>query len=50
VTTELGLAFGAEKNVTFQVAIACRSGGEPIVVGVGVDKDYFLFKSPSQCP
>jgi hypothetical protein len=50
VTTELGLAFGAEKNVTFQVTIACRSGGEPIVVGVGVDADYFLFKSPSQCP
>ena len=50
VTTALGLAFGAEKNVTFQVTVACRSGGEPIVVGVGVDEDYFLLTSPSRCP
>jgi hypothetical protein len=49
VTKELGLAFGAEKNVALQVAFACHSGGQPIVVGVGVDKDYFLFSSP-QCP
>jgi hypothetical protein len=49
VTQELGLAFGAEKNVGLQVTFACQSGGQPMLVGVGVDKDYFLFSSP-RCP
>jgi hypothetical protein len=49
VTTAMGLAFGAEKNVSFQITFACRSGEQPIVVGVGVDADYFLLNSP-QCP
>jgi hypothetical protein len=49
VTTAHDLAFGAEKNVALQAMFACRSGDQPIVVGVGVDEDYLLLTSP-RCP
>jgi hypothetical protein len=49
VTKGLGLTFGAEKNVALEVTFACSSGQQPIVVGVGVDEDYFLLMSP-RCP
>jgi hypothetical protein len=49
VTRTLGLAFGAEKNVAFRVSFACRTGDQPIVVGLGGDKRYLRVRSPP-CP
>lgn len=40
VTTALALGFGAEKNVTFQASFACRSGEQPIIVGIGLRSQY----------
>jgi len=49
VTKTLGLAFGAEQNVVFAVSFGCRTGEQPIVVGLGLDKRYLPIVSP-QCP
>lgn len=49
VSTAIGLAFGAEKNVSFQMSFICNSGDQPIVVGIGKDKQYVPLQSP-KCP
>ena len=49
VTKVLGLAFGAEKNVSFAASFACRTGEAPIIVGIGSERQYLLMASP-QCP
>jgi hypothetical protein len=49
VTWALGLAFGAEKNVGFQMSFSCRMGDEPVVVGVGPGGQY-LPLTASKCP
>jgi hypothetical protein len=49
VTRTLGLGFGAEKNVAFQVIFSCRAGDQPVVVGLGVGKRYFPLPS-RRCP
>jgi hypothetical protein len=49
VTKALGLAFGAERNVGFEVSFGCRTGAQPFIVGLGSDKQY-LSLSSAQCP
>jgi hypothetical protein len=49
VTKTLGLAFGAERNVGFEVSFGIRTGDHPIVVSLGSDKQY-LSLSSAQCP
>ena len=49
VTKTLGLAFGTEKNVAFQVSFRCLAGDQPFIVAVGTDKQYLQVTSP-QCP
>jgi hypothetical protein len=49
LTRLLGLAFGAEKNVTFEVKFSCRTGEVPVVVGLGTRKQYLPFLS-RPCP
>jgi len=49
VTRLLGLAFGAEKNVVFEVKFSCRPGELPVVVGLGTSKQYFPFPA-RPCP
>lgn len=49
VTRLLGLAFGAERNVVFEVKFSCRAGELPVVVGVGTSKQYFPFAA-RPCP
>jgi hypothetical protein len=49
VTKLLGLAFGAERNVAFEVSFACRTDDKPIIVSLGLDKQYLYLSSP-QCP
>ena len=49
VTKVLGLAFGAQDNVAFAVSFGCRTGDQPIIVGLGLDKQYLSLSSP-QCP
>jgi|SRR4051812_18857586 len=49
VTKELGLALGAEQNVAFEARFVCPTGGRPLVVGLGQDKQYFYLLSP-RCP
>jgi hypothetical protein len=49
VTKAMGLAFGAERNVGFEVNFGCRTGDHPIVIGLGSDKQY-LSLSSAQCP
>jgi hypothetical protein len=44
-----GLAFGTEKNVVFAVNFACRSGQQPVVVGLGLKRQYFPLPTPP-CP
>jgi hypothetical protein len=46
VTKALGLAFGAELNVAFEISFGCTPGDQPIIVGLGSDKQYFLLPSP----
>ena len=41
LTRLLGLAFGAEKNVAFEVKFGCRAGEVPVMVGLGPSKQYF---------
>jgi hypothetical protein len=49
VTKAQGLALGAEQNVAFEVSFGCRTGDQPMLVGLGLDKQYFSLSSP-QCP
>jgi hypothetical protein len=49
VTRAQGLAFGAEKNVAFGVNFACLTGQQPIVVGLGIKRQYFPLPLPP-CP
>ena len=49
VTRSLGLAFGAEKNVAFEVNFNCRTREVPVVVGLGRGKQYFPFLA-HPCP
>jgi hypothetical protein len=49
VTRLLGLAFGAEKNVAFEVNFNCRTNEVPVVVGLGTGKQYFAFLA-RPCP
>jgi hypothetical protein len=49
VTEALGLAFGAEKNVAFAVSFGCRAGQAPIIVGIGLERQYLVIASP-KCP
>jgi hypothetical protein len=49
VTRLLGLAFGAEKNVAFEVNFSCRTNEVPVVVGLGTGKQYFAFLA-RPCP
>jgi len=49
VTRLLGLAFGAEKNVAFEVKFSCRAGEVHVVVGLGTRKQYFPFPA-RPCP
>ena len=46
VTRLMGLSFGAEKNVTFEVSFGCPIGNQPVVVGLGTNKKYFPLVSP----
>ncbi len=49
VARALGLGFGAEKNVAFQVEFGCRPGQQAVIVGVGVARQYLpMVMSP--CP
>jgi hypothetical protein len=43
------LTLGAEKNVSFQASFACSPGQQPLMVGLGIDKQYLRIKSPP-CP
>jgi hypothetical protein len=49
VTRSLNLAFGTEKNVSFALAFACRSGQQPVVVGLGKQRQY-LSMPLAPCP
>jgi hypothetical protein len=49
VTRALNLAFGAEKNVSFQGTFQCPAGGEPVVVGLGARQQYFPLPA-KPCP
>jgi hypothetical protein len=49
VTHALGLAFGAEKNIVFQVSFTCRTGDLPVVVGLSPNRHYLPLKS-HPCP
>jgi len=49
VTQLLGLSFGAEKNVRFDVLFTCSKGHQPVVVVLGSNKMYLPLISPP-CP
>jgi hypothetical protein len=49
VTRTIGLAFGTEKNVMFGVNFACSIGQQPVVVGLGIKRQYFPLPLPP-CP
>jgi hypothetical protein len=40
VTHALGLEFGSEKNVAFQLNFACRPADQPVLVGLGSRSQY----------
>jgi hypothetical protein len=48
VTKLLGLAFGAERDVAFEVSFVCPTGSKPVLIGLGPGKQYFYLSSP-QC-
>jgi hypothetical protein len=50
VTRDVGLGFGAEKNVSFRVRFGCRSGEYPVVAGVGSKNRYIPLTSAPPCP
>ena len=43
------LTQGAEKNVSFQTNFGCSPGQQPVIVGLGLGKQYIRVKSPP-CP
>jgi hypothetical protein len=43
------LTQGAEKNVSFQANFGCSPGQQPVIVGLGLGKQYIRVKSPP-CP
>jgi hypothetical protein len=49
VTRAKGLEFGTGKNVVFQVNFSCPKGIQPVVVGLGMKRQYLPLKSPP-CP
>ena len=49
VARALALTQGAEKNVSFQANFACAPGQQPVIVGLGLGKQYIRVKSPP-CP
>jgi MFS family permease len=54
VAALVGLGFGAEKHVNYRVSFACRTGDQPIVVGLGPREQYIplvlAHSVPPQCP
>jgi hypothetical protein len=54
VASIVGLGFGAEKNVRFNISFPCRAGEQPIIIGLGPKEEYvplFLAYSVSpKCP
>jgi hypothetical protein len=49
VTGPRGLAFGTEKDVKFEVNFTCAPGQQPVVVALGMKRQYFPLPLP-QCP
>jgi len=49
VARALALMQGAEKNVKFQANFGCSPGQQPVIVGLGLGKQYIRVKSPP-CP
>jgi hypothetical protein len=49
VTRSLGLAFGSERNVVFEVTFSCPASEVPVIVGLGTGKQYFAFPA-RPCP
>ncbi|MFL6796348.1 MAG: hypothetical protein ACJ8F3_02935, partial [Xanthobacteraceae bacterium] len=49
VTAALGLDFGSEKNVAFKMTFDCEHGQQPVVVGLGVRRQY-LPLTATACP
>jgi hypothetical protein len=49
VTEHIRLGLGAEKNIAFQVSFPCRTGDQPVVVGLGPKERYIPVRSPP-CP
>ena len=49
VTQAIGLKGGTEKHVGFRVLFACRTGEQPVVVGLSAPKYYLPLRAPS-CP
>jgi hypothetical protein len=43
------LTQGAEKNVSFRVHFGCTPGQQPVIIGLGLGKQYIRVKSPP-CP
>jgi hypothetical protein len=50
----VGLGFGAEKNIRYSISFPCRTGEQPIIIGLGPKAEYvplFLaYSVPPQCP
>ena len=49
VTKGLHLAFDAEQNVMLEANFECASHNQPVIVGLGKEKQYFYLPSPP-CP
>jgi hypothetical protein len=49
VARALALTQGAEKNVSFRANFLCSPGQQPVIIGLGLGKQYFRIKSPP-CP
>jgi hypothetical protein len=49
VTKALDLVHGAERNVAFEATFDCRSGDQPMIVALGLNRQYAQLPSP-QCP
>jgi hypothetical protein len=49
VTRAHALTLGAEKHVSFQVSFDCSPGQQPMMIGLGTEKQYLRIKSPP-CP
>jgi hypothetical protein len=49
VSPLVGMSNGAEKNVAFRLTFPCRTGQQPVMVGVGPKDRYVPVRSPP-CP